>query len=215
MSRATSLPLLVAVALIPLAPTSPAHAEDRERGLFRKDRLELSVGEHVGGFGVGPLGGVGFGATTQARHGFGPFHLVLEAAFLDLGLSKGDVTYDGAMVRLGAAAQLHFARVGDRGAGFDLYVETGTGRQEIWWDQGGKLTRQDLALGVGLRGLFKVGGSSDDPDVVTVDVGVRGYVAHAPDLGEGAGCAALCDERTEPFPYDVGVFSTLAIGYGW
>lgn len=208
--------LLVAVPLALTARPAVARADDGASGLFRKDRLELLVGEHIGGFGVGPLGGVGFGGTLQARHGFGPVHIVLEAMFMDLGLSKGDEgTYDGSMVRIGAAAQLHFARFGDKSVGFDLYAETGTGQQEVYWDGGGKLTRQDLALGLGLRALFKVGGSHEQPQVITVDVGVRGYVARAPDLGQGPTCAALCDERTEPFPYDVAVFSALAIGYGW
>ena len=211
-----SILLVTAVATLGFLATA-AHA-DETPGLYRKDRLELSVGENLGGFSVGPLSGFTFGGTVQARHGFGPVHLTLEGGFYGLSMRKNlsdETAYGGKLTRVGAAAELHFARFGSKSIGADLYVSGGFGRQMIWWNQGGKLTRPDVSMGLGIRALFGIGGSDEKPRVITVDMGVRGLVADAPDLGAGERCSAICDEVSGPYPYDLGIFWAMSVGYGW
>jgi hypothetical protein len=40
----------------------------------------------------------------------------------------------------------------DHGGGMELFLEAVTGVERIWWEDGGRLTRPDLGLGVGLQG---------------------------------------------------------------
>lgn len=208
---------LVAVVATVGSLASSADAEESE-GLYRKGRLELSVGENLGSYAVGPLSGFAFGGTIQARHGLGALHLVLEGGFYGMAMRKNvtdETSYGARLTRIGAAAEYHFVTFGEKSVGLDLFVSGGVGRQMLWWTQGGKLERQDVALGFGLRGLFKVGGSNEKPKVVVVETGVRGLVADAPDLGAPSRCSAICDEGSKPFPYDVSVLWGLSVGYGW
>lgn len=117
----------------------------------------------------------------------------------------------GLMQRVGATAQYSFSRAGERDGGIDLYAEGGVGWEHLQWDEGGVMTRPDLALGLGTNmwgaGRHKHGGLS---------MGVRVQLSPRNDVNAGAPstCAGPCDYATPPSKWDRSILFDMTVHFG-
>lgn len=194
--------------------------DDEPEDAFDRPRTEIGVGMLMGGFSVGPVGGFAVGMHLDVGRQMGPLKVFGEYNFMSVG---DEYTQDdpvrGLMHRGGVAARYNFATIGGgrykpiRGS---FWVEGGAGRELIRWNQGGKLTRDDLALGFGAQMDIKIGRHSPRPKTFSVYYAFKALVAESPgvDKMRPAVCGGPCDEPTQPSPYDLGLFFNLGLQWG-
>jgi hypothetical protein len=150
----------------------------------------------------------------------GPLFLLGEYDLLSIGQNGYDnpAPIRGLLNRFGAAARFAFAEFGGgripvQGS---FWLEGGVGRQYVDWDGGGRLSRDDVALGFGAQANFVIGRHSDKPKFIGFYYAFRASIARGPDAdqpGEPT-CAGPCDEATLPSPYDLGLFFNMGLNWG-
>lgn len=199
------------------------HGDEAEKddNPFHKGRSEITLGLLAGGFRVGPVGGPAVGPHLDAGWNMGRLVLYGEYDFLMIG--EDDQVVDqpirGQLHRFGAMARY---ALGEIGGGDDiplqgqLWVEAGPGREIIMWDKGGRLGRNDLALGIGGELNVMARRHSPHPNVFSLFYAFRVTVAREPrsDRVEMATCGGPCDEATKPSPWDLGLFFNLGLSWG-
>jgi hypothetical protein len=230
MRTAAWLAPLVAVLLAPAgaarAQTEVATGEtpppDEDDGnLFRAGRSDFGFGVLAGGYSVGPVDGPGVGLHLDAGWNRKAWLLYGEYDLVSIGQNQQDVTdpIRGLLHRFAAMGRYAFAEFGD-GQNIPLqgqfWLEGGVGREIVMWDQGGRLGRNDLALGLGAELNVVTRRDTPHPNVFGIYYAFRMTIARAPDDGkiEMATCGGPCDEPTLPSPYDLGLFFNAGLSWG-
>lgn len=194
---------------------------DHDDNPFHKARSAITLGLLAGGFRVGPVGGPAVGPHLDAGWNLGRLVLYGEYDFLLIGEDEQVVDHpiNGQLHRFGAMARY---ALGEIGGGDDiplqgqLWVEGGGGREIIQWDKGGRLGRNDVALGIGGELDVMAHRRTPRPTVFSLIYAFRVTVAREPgsDEVEMATCGGPCDEPTRPSPWDLGLFFNLGLSWG-
>ncbi len=210
--------LFTAAMLLGSAATATAGSDSKNP--FQKPRTKLGFGMLLGGQDVGPIDGFAIGMHMELGRQMGPLYMYGEYNMLSIGESSVDIEdpIRGISHRLGLTARYNFAEVGGgrhtpvQGA---FWLEGGLGQQIIQWNEGGKLTRNDIGLGAGAQINFLLGKRSKKPKIMAVHYAVRATIAPSPDADKlEPTCAGPCDEATTPMPYDLGIFFNFGLEWG-
>ena len=134
---------------------STAHAQDR-----LDNRTTMNIGFGLLAMQVDRTTTTGMLVQPSLTRTFDRFEL--QADYLLGDLRDDSMQMPGATIhRVGFAARYQAARLRDRGtAALELVVEAGIGLQYLALDDGTAFGRNDLEVGVGLRGLFGLPGKS-------------------------------------------------------
>lgn len=145
---------LLAVALA-VAP-AVAHADDDGEFVgFPKRSIAISGlghGSHIGG-----LSESGFGAALELAIGRGRWQYFGEAALSSAGYSSwttgiDEMRVDGKMLHGGLGVRWLARQFRpDSGGGFEMFLLSLLGLQRFYFDDGGRLTRPEVALGAGFE----------------------------------------------------------------
>lgn len=221
--------LLFAAALLlastPAAAQSVAmgteDAGDDDDNPFHAGRSEVTLGMLAGSYRVGPVGGPAVGLHLDGGWNRGRFLFYGEYDFMGVGEDQAEVDHPvrGLLHRFGAMGRY---ALGEIGGGDEvpiqgqLWVEAGPGRQIVTWDKGGRLARNDLALGVGGELNVMVKRRSPAPSIFSLHYAFRMMIAREPptDRVEMATCGGPCDEPTKPSPWDLGLFFNVGLSWG-
>lgn len=195
--------------------------EEEEHNPFQLGRSDFGFGVLAGGFSVGPVSGPGVGLHIDAGWNRKAWLLYGEYDFLSIGESQQDVTdpIRGLLHRFAAMGRYAFAEFGD-GQNIPLqgqfWIEGGAGREIVLWDEGGRLGRNDLAIGLGAELNVVTKRDTPHPNVFGIYYAFRMTVARAPDADkvEMATCGGPCDEPTLPSPYDLGLYFNAGLSWG-
>ena len=211
-----------AVAMTVLATAGMARAEGDDP--FTEDRNQVGIGMLVGGYSVGPVGGVAVGMHLDLGRKMGPVKLMGEYDLLSIGETAAEVDVGsaptrGVLHRLGLNARYTFADLGGgryKPIQGEFWVEAGIGRQRVEWHEGGLLRRDDVGFGVGAQMNFQINKHSKNPKIFGVHYAFKAVVARSPDADElgPATCAGPCDEPSMPSPNDYGLFFNLGLLWG-
>jgi len=187
---------------------------------FERARTEVGFGMLAGNFQVGNVSGPGIGVHLDAGRQWGRIKLFGEYNFLLIGQDSftNEDPVRGFLNRLGAGARYTIGEIsGNRvplqGA---FWVEGGLGRQFVTWHEGGKLTRDDIALGFGAQLNVRVR-RGDKPKVFGIYYAFRMVIADGPDADKMSTvptCAGPCDGPTTPTGLDFGAFFNVGISWG-
>ena len=207
--RMTGALLLMVIAVTPRL----AAADDAD---FSK-RTELGVGTLIGRSDVGSYTGPGIGAHVDLLHQFGRLGLLGEYNFLSVGQSDSVSSKGqrGIEHRFGGALRYNIGEFGANIVNMAVWGEAGLGREWIRWDGGGRLTRNDVAIGFGFQPTFMLG-RGKDKKTLGYYMAVRFDIANSPTPPKELPpiCAGPCDEPTGPPPYDYNVFFSFGITFG-
>jgi hypothetical protein len=140
------------------ALASVANAEDEDPDHVPFQRTSIGVGVQGHGSRIGGQSEGGFGPNLELAVGRGRWQYLAEGAFASSNLSDGStpapqMDIAGRMFRGGVglrwlARQFMF----DRSGGVELLLSSLLGVQRLSFDDGGRLVRPELALGVGIQG---------------------------------------------------------------
>lgn len=233
MRTASWLPPLAAAAVFGAVPAGAAHAQtsaamatdgphdEPEQNPFRLGRSDFGFGLLAGSYSVGPVSGPGVGLHIDAGWNRKSWLLYGEYDFVSIGESQQDIAdpIRGLLHRFAAMGRYAFAEFGD-GSNIPLqgqfWLEGGVGREVVLWDEGGRLGRNDLAIGLGAELNVVTRRDTPDPNVFGIYYAFRLTVARAPDSDkiEMAACGGPCDEPTLPSPYDLGLFFNAGLSWG-
>jgi hypothetical protein len=180
---------------------------------------ELAVGFLIGNYSVGPISGPAYGLQVAGGAHYRRWLLQGEYDLLGVGESSyqadGSRAVRGLVHRLGANLRFSFASISKKDFPLrgDFWVEAGAGRQFLRWYDGGKLTRNDLAFGLG--GQMSVRWGKDKRKKAGLFYALKVIGSRRADLKMlPETCAGPCDEPTGPIPYDLGIFFDVAIIFG-
>ncbi len=210
-------PLRLALAAALLAATAGTALAQEEADIFRVHRTEVGAGMLAGGFGVGKVHGAAAGIHINAGRQMGRVKLYAEYDMLSIG--QADTVPDavrGLLHRGGANLRYDVGAIGrDRVQG-TFWLEGGAGREWIFWNEGGRLTRDDLSLGFGAQMNFQLGRYEPKPRVLGIFYAFKTTIARAPDADQSAPatCGGPCDEPTRPMPYDLGLYFNVGLQFG-
>lgn len=214
-----SLALLSGAAVLLLASAAFAHPVEIEEDApgFPHRRTEVDVGFTVGGLGIGDVGVTPIGLHLGVfRHlngiGLGASYDITSAS--ETGLGEDRVS--GMFQRGSLLMRYSLFEVGSGRPAFGgAWIEGGIGMQRMDWNQGGRLTRRDAALGLGFDVNFVVN-RHKKPRTIGVRYALRFLMADPPEGGpmREPGCAGPCDEATTGNSRDLGVLFTMGVAYG-
>jgi len=228
MRRPAALLALASVAALGAAPAVAAaeavpygyyaQPEPKPQDPWKRPRFEAAIGALVGAYSVGPIAGPAGGAHVDAGVRLDRLYLYGEYDFLSVGEDSYETAdpVRGFLHRVGADIRYSLAAFGGSGrmpVRGDVWVEAGAGHETVYWHQGGKLGRRDLAFGLGAQATFRIG--QDRPRYLCVYYALKGWVADAPDrkVDMDPTCAGPCDAPTVPSPYDVGFMFNFGIPF--
>jgi len=181
----------------------------------RMHRTELTLGTLIGSHDIGHISGPAAGLHTELGKHFGDIGLIAQYDLMGVGDTpdlKGH-GIRGMMHRIGLSARYSAFNVGKSFIAADFWLEGGLGREFIQWDGGGKLTRNDFTLGVGVHPMFMVG---DKRRYLGYFLAFRMFVSESPDarFELPATCAGPCDEPTRPPTTDYSFFFNFGFTFG-
>lgn len=192
-----------------------------EKFKFSVPRLNLGLGMLVGGYTVGPISGPAVGVHLDIGRQMGPLAIYGEYNLLSIGESSMDTEnpVTGMLNRFGINARYHFVEFSDRrdkiqGA---FWVEGGLGHQQINWQEGGVLRRQDVSFGFGAQFNVRIGDRyKPNPKVFGFYYAFKATVARAPDSDKvlPPTCGGPCDYPTPPSPNDFGLYFNFGLQWG-
>jgi len=222
MTRHTAgFPLRLALAALTLAAAGgSALAQDDDSDVFHRPRTELGFGMLAGGYSVGPVSGAAVGIHIDAGRQLGPLKLFGEYDLLSIGQSSQATTdpVRGLLHRGGADLRYDLGSIGggDKPVQGTFWLEGGVGREWVYWEEGGKLTRDDVSFGFGAQVNFQLHRYDPKPRVLGIYYAFKGTVSRSPDADQmaPATCGGPCDEPTRPSPYDLGLFFNLGLQFG-
>lgn len=188
---------------------------------FDQSRTHLGFGMLVGGFTVGPVDGPAVGVHFQLGRHMGPLLLFGEYNLLSIGESSTNTSdpIRGMLNRFGAAARYSFVEFSDRSQKLQgqFWFEGGIGHQQINWQEGGVLRRQDVSFGFGATMNVRIGDRyKKDPKVFGFHYAFKATIARAPgsDKMLPPTCGGPCDEPTPPSPNDFGLYFNFGLTWG-
>lgn len=137
--------------------------------------------------------------------------------------SIGESSYDddmpvrGVVGRLGLGVRYTYGRIGGGRGEIPLrgqfWVEAGAGYQHIQWNEGGRLGRQDLLIGLGAQLDVRV--SREKLRFIGLYYALDIMFSPAPNSKERPPvCAGPCDEATGPGTMDVGFVLNVGVPFG-
>lgn len=214
--------LIVALLALLATPALADYGDGREtREGFDRHRTEIGAGMLVGGFAVGPIGGTAVGLHLDIGRQMGQLKLMGEYNFMGIGESSYEIEdpVRGVLHRGGLIARYNFAEIGGgrrtplQGS---FWLEAGLGREHIQWNEGGVLSRDDVALGFGAQLNVLIGRDSPKPKTFSIYYAFKALIAKSPtkDQMGPVTCGGPCDEPTAPSPYDAGFFFNLGLSWG-
>jgi len=175
------------------------------------------VGMLIGGFRVGPISGMAAGLKLGA--GVRLDRIALDGEYDFISVGESDYTNPdpvrGLVHRIGANIRYSFATLSKHGFPLrgDFWLEAGVGRQYLRWYGGGKLTRNDVSLGLAGQLSFRFGETKHKK--IGLFYALKVMASKRPDEKMlPPTCAGPCDEPTGPIPYDLGVFFDFAVVFG-
>lgn len=212
MTRTLPLALILTTALCAFA----GHASAEEDDSFHKPRTKFGFGMLLGSYDVGPISGPAVGMHAEVGRRYGSLVLSGEYNMLSIGESSTTVEEPvrGMLHRGSLNARYNFAEIGGgrripvQGA---FWFEGGVGRHVVYWNEGGKLTRNDVGFGFGGQVNFRV--RREKPQIFGFYYAFRATVAQSPTADEmaPATCGGPCDEATPPSPHDLGLFFNMGL----
>jgi hypothetical protein len=135
------------------------------------------------------------------------------------GLGLGGVTWsaapgddrDGSLTRVDLTARYAFARTKlARGKlGFDLWVEAGAGREWLRWEEGGKLARDGVVLGIGLDEVLAFSSDDSKARVLRGVIAFRWFIPPESDEGDMTAAEAMAS------PGELGTGWQAQVGFSW
>lgn len=217
----TTFRIALFTAFFVLIGTATAMAGSDKKDPFKKPRTKLGFGMLLGAQDIGHIDGFAAGMHLELGRQMGPLYLFGEYNMLSVGESSVEIEdpIRGMSHRLGLTARYNFAEVGGgrytpiKGT---FWLEGGLGQQMIRWNEGGKLTRNDVGLGFGAQINFLIGKRSKKPKIMAVHYALRATIAPSPDADkmQEPTCAGPCDEPTAPSPHDLGIFFNFGLEWG-
>jgi len=213
------------LALVALS-SAPAHADELTR-VDQSMRWEGAFGVRVGSFHVGTFDGMGYGFHLDGGVRFDRTLVYGEYSYLSLSNAPPDNTaaqggmatqppeIDGIAQRVGVNARYSVGKITGEEVPLrgDFWLEAGVGREYLRWYGGGKLTRNDVSLGLG--GQITVRWGQSKHKKVGLFYALKMTGARRADAKEmPPTCAGPCDEPTGPMPYDLGIFFDVAVPFG-
>jgi hypothetical protein len=228
----TAKPVIAAaIALASAAPASLAHAEatpvsiavSQEDGQpgprWHRARIEGALGGLIGGQRIGSIQGLAGGLHLDAGLRLDRFYFFGEYDFLSVGEDStpaNPTPTRGQMHRFGGNIRYSFAAISGHDGGpvrGDFWAQLGAGRQHIRWLDGGRLTRPDLAIGLGAQATFQVG--AHRPRFIGLYMALQARISEAPVRKHDMSiCAGPCDAPTGPIPWDLGIFFDIGVPFG-
>jgi hypothetical protein len=209
---------IVLITTILFAWIGSAAANERDDA-FHEQRTKFGFGMLVGSYDVGPISGPAIGYHAEVGRRFGTLALFGEYNMLSMGESSTteEEPVRGILHRGALNVRYTFAEVGGgrkvpvQGA---FWVEGGLGRHVVYWHEGGKLSRNDVGLGVGGQVNFRVG--REKPQVFGFYYAFRTTIAQSPTADETAPatCGGPCDEATPPSSNDLGLHFNMGLEWG-
>ena len=206
--------LLVATSAL-AAPAIATSVEPARKG---ERRYEVDLGMLIGGTDIGQTQKSTVGLHLNAGRRYGDLVVLGEFDHLALGRS---VT--GTLNRVGVMARYSLLRTSGepdrRGRRFplsgDFWFEGGVGAERITWDDGGRLTRPDLAFGFGWQFNVLIDRNGERPRYYGPYVAFRAHLARAPESQGGeVTCAGPCDSPSGPPLNDLSMFFHMGINWG-
>jgi len=192
-----------------------------EKFTFDKPRLNLGLGMLVGGYSVGPIDGPAVGVHLDVGRQMGALSIYGEYNLLSIGESSTNIEdpVRGMLNRFGVNARYHFVEFSDRhdklqGA---FWVEGGLGQEQINWQKGGVLRRQDVSFGFGAQFNVRIGDRyKPNPKVFGFYYAFKATIARAPDSDKvlPPTCGGPCDYPTPPSPNDFGLYFNFGLQWG-
>jgi hypothetical protein len=129
-----------------LALARPAAADD---GVVSVPRRTVAVGFAGQGIPVGGLGQAGGGPSFEVALGDGRWQYFVEAGLMWVGVRSAGQNVDGILARGGVGVRwIARAFEVDTGGGIEMALEAVSGLEQLWWLQGGRLTRPEIGAGV-------------------------------------------------------------------
>jgi hypothetical protein len=171
---------------------------------------------------IGDMRGRGAGLEISAGMRLDELSILGQLDYLGVGESR-DVENPrrGDRMRLGLAARYALFQINPQNNPLALgfWLEAGAGRQRIAWNRGGTLTRNDLALGLGVQMDAKIGGKSGKPRYLGPYFAFRANMARAPEPMETSDgmtptCGGPCDTATGPSATDISIFFNVGMHWG-
>jgi hypothetical protein len=221
--------LLVALAAATVATTATANPiaydgsyyakPERDRNPDHHLQPEVGLGFIVGSFGIGPISGPAYGMQLGAGVRLNRIALIGEYNFMTVGQSSYDDDIPdpvrGIVHRVGASLRYSFGVLAKPGFPLrgEFWVEAGGGRQFLRWYDGGKLSRNDVSLG--LAGQLSVRWGESRRKKLGIFYALKLLGSQRPDeKWMPPTCAGPCDEPTGPIPYDLGIFFHAGLTFG-
>lgn len=182
-------------------------------------RTMFTLGFAVGTANVADLEGTAFGLHVDAGRSFGRTHLQAEYGLYGIteGTAEVSTGRQGLMQRAGLGLRYHFGHLPfSRSMLGVIWAEGGIGREWYAWDGGGRLTRDDLSVGVGFGFVGNLGGYSGKAKYLGFHYLFRFSAAENPyaDKIDAVACGGPCDEATEPLPYDLTFTFIMGFAFG-
>lgn len=218
-NQASVIRLATLVAALVLT-TATASADDEDENPFDKPRTTLGFGFLAGSYRVGPVAGPGIGLHVDLGRQMGPLLVYGEYNMLSVGESSMQVDdpLRGFLHRLGLNARYNLIQFGG-GTRFPVqgafWLEAGIGRQIVRWNEGGRLTRDDLGLGFGVQSDFRLNRDRPNSRYLGFYYAFRTTISEAPvDPMAPMTCDGPCDEPTGPAPYDLSLLFNVGVSFG-
>jgi hypothetical protein len=178
-----------------------------------RHRTEVTLGTLIGSGDIGSLQGPWAGVHLEAGKYFGSLALLAQYDFMGIGNAPAVKTpIRGFMNRVGLSGRYALGSIGKDFIRADLWLEGGVGREFVQWDAGGKLTRDDFTVGIGVQPMFTI----MNQRFLGYYMAFRMIVAESPDakLHLPSTCAGPCDEPTPPATTDMSFFFNFGITFG-
>ena len=199
-----------------VAAAEPGYYGDDYDPYAHQEHRLLPTGEggfEVGTFSVGRIAGTAIGFHLGA--GVRWNKLVLLGGYELLSLKQDADVPDpvrGLIHRFGATVRYSIGDKSMRPLRGDFWLELGGGREIIRWFDGGKLSRNDVSVGIGAQGSIRFGANKRRN--MGLYYAAKFIIADRPD-GKimTPGCAGPCDEPTAMIPIDLGIFFDVGIPF--
>lgn len=198
----------LALILLILATPALAAADNDDK------YLKVDFGMVAGSQKIGPMDGSTMGMHLDVARVMGRTQIMLEYQLLHLadgGEYHAESAGEGIIQRVGATLRFALQRkqIGNCCFNTSFFVEAGFGRQFVFWNEGGRLTRDDLAVGL----AFDATGTGRKRRGMTYAFRATLAENEAADSAPSV-CGGPCDSPSKPPRFDIGLMFMITIAIG-